>query len=200
MIRLMVVEETGPIDPHLRAALQGAPDLQVVAELRCSADVPDAAARQRPDLLIMDPDTPEDPLALVREVLSLVPRCGVVLLTSRRSSRTLQRSLHARVSALLDRELPPADMVTLLRRVAAGERMVEPIRAAAPAYAEENPLSDREREVLRAASEGLQSKEIARRLFLAPGTVRNHVSAILRKTGTRSRWEAVRKAQVAGWI
>ncbi|GFJ94478.1 response regulator transcription factor [Phytohabitans rumicis] len=88
----------------------------------------------------------------------------------------------------------------LVRSVAAGHRVIDPVVAAAVLNPPLNPLTERERQVLRAAAEGLPAREIADRLYLAHGTVRNRMSAILRKTGARNRLEAIRRAQERGWL
>jgi two-component system response regulator DesR len=98
------------------------------------------------------------------------------------------------------KQLPPDDLVAMIRQVAGGDRVIDPRSALAALGAARNPLTAREVDVLRLAAEGLSSKAIGQRLFLTDGTVRNHMSAILRKTGARNRVDAIRRAQDAGWL
>jgi two-component system response regulator DesR len=124
----------------------------------------------------------------------------VVLLTGRVTPDAMTRAISAGVRGLIGRESPPSELIGAIGRIAAGERVIAPSAVVNALQWTENPLNRRERDVLRAAAEGLRSREIAERLFLAPGTVRNYVSAILRKTGCRNRIEAIRKARERGWL
>jgi two-component system response regulator DesR len=196
----MVVAEPGLLRGALVAVLDAQADFRVVAEAAPHEDVPAAARSHRPDLAVVDIDGTDDPAELVGRVHRPAPDCAVVALTGRPTARVLRRALGARVRGVLCTDLPPAELVEQLRVVASGQSTIDPVAALAALAAAVNPLTDREREVLVAVADGLSSRQIAGRLFLAPGTVRNLVSGVLRKTGARNRWEAVDRARDAGWI
>ncbi|SDY91867.1 two component transcriptional regulator, LuxR family [Micromonospora pattaloongensis] len=201
MIRIMIVEEMGLLRGALRAVLSSEDDLEVIADLSDGADVPAVAARERPDVLLVDLELAgTDMLAVLRRLTGEVPGCAVLALSRQRSPEALQEALLAGVRGFIGKDVPPAELARLVRAVARGERVVDPVAAVAALRPTSGPLTGREREVLRAAAMGLPSKEIARTLFLAHGTVRNHLSVILRKTGTRNRMEAIRRAQQEGWL
>lgn len=202
MIRVMIVEEMGLLRGALRAVLSSEDDLEVVADLSRAADVPTVAAREQPDVLLADLEMSDaDMIGLLRGLVADLPTCAVLALSRRRCPETLQAALLAGARGFVGKDMPPAELARLVRAVARGERVVDPVAAvAALGAAPSGPLTAREREVLRAAARGLPSKEIARSLYLAPGTVRNHLSVILRKTGARNRMEAIRRAQQEGWL
>ncbi|MFC4019305.1 LuxR C-terminal-related transcriptional regulator [Micromonospora sp. GCM10011542] len=199
-VRVAVVGEPGLLRGVLVSVLDAAPDFEVVAETDPAGDVPGLAGDRAVDLVLADLDVLDDLPALTGRLHRVVPHCVVVLLTGRRTPRMLRRALGARVRGVIAKDVPPADLLSELRAVARGQRRIDPLTALAAIEASVNPLTEREREVAAAAARGLRSKEIAAALFLAPGTVRNHMSTLLRKTGARNRWEAVRRAQDAGWI
>jgi two-component system response regulator DesR len=201
LIRIMIVEEMGLLRGALRAVLSSEDDLEVIADLSDGGDVPAIVARERPDVILVDLELAgTDMLAVVRRLSTEVPGCAVLGLSRQRSAEALQEALEAGVRGFVGKDLPPAELARLVRAVACGERVVDPAAAVAALGPPAGPLTGREREVLRAAAKGLPSKEIARSLYLAHGTVRNHLSVILRKTGTRNRLEAVRRAQQEGWL
>lgn len=202
MIRIMIVEEMGLLRGALRAVLSNEDDFEVVADLPSGADVAVVATRTHPDVALIALETSaSDMLAVVRALLAERPDCAVLALSRQRSSDMLQQALLAGVRGFVDKDIPPAELVGLIRTVARGERVVDAAAAvAALRPGPHGPLTPREREVLRAAAKGLPAKEIARTLYLAHGTVRNHLSVILRKTGARNRMEAIRRAQQEGWL
>ncbi|MET7967051.1 response regulator transcription factor [Micromonospora sp. NPDC005305] len=197
-VRVAVVVESGLLRTVVVAVLADTPDFEVVGETEPDRSVPALLAACRPDLLLVDLDAVDDPGAVAGPPGA--DGCAVVVLTARRTARALRRALGARVRGVVATDVPPEELVELLRAVARGQRMIDPLTALAALDAAVNPLSEREREVAAAAAEGLRTGEIAKRLHLAPGTVRNHVSSLLRKTGARSRWEAVQRARDACWI
>ncbi|MEV4755937.1 response regulator transcription factor [Micromonospora sp. NPDC049559] len=201
MIRIVIVEEMGLLRGALRAVLSGEDDLEVVADLPESGDVLAVIRTKRPDVVLVDVELRGlDMLATVQKLLVEAPRTAVLALGAQDSPRILSEALRAGVRGFVGKDLQPAELARLLRAVAAGEVVLDPAAAVAALSPPENPLTRREREVLHVAAEGLPLKEIARRLYLAHGTVRNHLSAILRKTGSRTRLEAIRRAQRAGWL
>jgi two-component system response regulator DesR len=184
----------------LSALLGREPDLDVVADLAYTQDVRAAVARDRPDVAVLDLALPGDPT--VAELCRTLPECPILVLLDAESSAAPGRSLAqlAPRIGLITTEASPADLVEGVRQLARGEPVLDPLLAVAALTVEESPLSDREAEVLRLVVDGAPAKEIATALELSVGTVRNHLSRILAKTGARTRIEAVRIAQDAGWI
>lgn len=201
MIRVVIVEEMGLLRGALRAMLSSEEDLEVVADLHEPGDLVALTRTRRPDVVVADLDLPGvDMLAVLARLAVEAPDSAVLTLSAQLTPEVLQRALRAGARGVVDKNVPPAELTRLVRAVAAGERVVDPGAAVAALMPVEGPLTERELEVLRIVAEGLPLKEIARRLFLAHGTVRNHLSVIMRKTGTRNRLEAVRQAQRAGWL
>lgn len=201
MIRIVIVAEMGLLRGALRAVLSNEEDLDVVADIHESADLVAVARARRPDVVVIDMELPDvDLLAAVARLGEEAPGSAVLTLSTQLTPEALQRAIRAGARGFVDKNLPPAELARLVRAVAVGERVFDAAAAVATLNPPESPLTGRELEVLRVVAEGLPLKEIARRLFLAHGTVRNHLSVILRKTGTRNRLEAVRVAQRAGWL
>ncbi|WP_281940846.1 response regulator transcription factor [Micromonospora sp. AKA38] len=201
---------TGPT-PAIRVAVLGAPSLcrtLVAGVVAAAADFevvaegdPDAGGLcRRADLALLDLNPEDEPATVVAALRAAAPDCAVVVLTNRPSARVLRLVLNLCVRGVVAKDVPPEEMLTQLRAVAQGRRAIDPLTAVAALDTVVNPLSEREREVAATAAKGLPSREIAAVLHLAPGTVRNHLSSLLRKTGGRNRWEAVQRAQEAGWI
>ncbi|WP_460916429.1 response regulator [Plantactinospora veratri] len=201
VIRIVIVEEMGLLRGALRAVLSSEEDLDVVADLHEPGELVALVRRRRPDVVVVDMELPgADMLDVVAQLGTEAPGSAVLALSTQLTPEALQRAIRAGARGFVDKNLPPAELARLVRAVAFGERVFDPVAAVAALNPPESPLTNRELEVLRVVAEGLPLKEIARRLYLAHGTVRNHLSVILRKTGTRNRLEAVRQAQRAGWI
>ncbi|WP_172892361.1 LuxR C-terminal-related transcriptional regulator [Micromonospora coxensis] len=199
-VRVALVAEPGLLRTLVVAVLAATPGFRTVGECDPDQDAVAAVAAGRPDLVLVDLDTVDDLGVLTGRLYARLPDCAVVGLTARRTARTLRRALRCRVRGVIGKDVPPEELVEQLRAVADGQRTIDPQAALAALDAAVNPLTEREREVAAAAARGLPDRQIAAQLHLAPGTVRNHVSALLRKTGGRNRWEAVQRAQDAGWI
>ncbi|MGC4806857.1 response regulator transcription factor [Micromonospora sp. DT233] len=201
MIHVVVAEEMGLLRSALCAALSSEEDIEVVADAAGLGQLWEALRRERPDVLVLElkADAPESALDVGR-VLAETPRTAVLAMSHRWNPPLVEAAVTAGVRGLLSKSVAMPELVRAVRTTAAGERVIDPSAAAAVLSPPANPLTRRELEVLRVAAEGLPLKEIARRLFLAHGTVRNHLSAILHKTGTRNRMEAVRLAQRDGWL
>lgn len=201
MIRVLIVEEVGLLRGALRMMLSREDDLEVIEDLAASANIVAVIRRGRPDVVLVDLEwTGVDMLAVLRRLNTDAPGCAVLALSTRHDPETLQAAVRAGVRGYVDKNMPPAELLRLVRLVAAGERVIDPVVAVTALSPPVGPLTSREREVLRAAAEGLPVREIAGRLFLAYGTVRNQLTVILRKTGSRNRLEAVRQAQRNGWL
>lgn len=191
----MIVEGEALLRSTLSAVLSSEADLEVIAEVADSDKILAMAGRERPDVIVVDVDDgPSDAVRLSEE------GAAVLALSAQWTADAVRAALHAGVRGFASKDLSPAHFVRLVRSLASGEKVIDPAVAATVLNPPANPLTEREREVLRAAAEGLAPKEIANRLYLAPGTVRNRLSSILRKTGTRSRLEAIRRAREKGWL
>ncbi|WP_203433650.1 response regulator transcription factor [Jiangella asiatica] len=184
----------------LSAALSREPDLDVVDELARADDVFAAARRRRAEVAVLDallPGTVD-----VHAVCEKLPRLGILMLLDRYSSGVASLSL-ARLAprvGLIAIDASLADLIEAIRHLVRGEPVLDAELALAALTADESPLTNRERDVLRLAMTGAPPQEIAETLFLSPGTVRNYLSHVLVKTGARTRIEAIRIAQDAGWI
>jgi len=201
VIRIVIVEEMGLLRGALRAVLSSEDDLEVVADLHESRDLVTVTRAKRPDVVVVDLELPgDDMLAVVARLTREASDSAVLVLSTQLTPDALHGAIRAGAQGFVNKNLPPAELARLVRAVAAGQRVVDAAAAVAALSPPAGPLTDRELEVLRIAAEGVPLKEIARRLFLAHGTVRNHMSVILRKTGARNRLEAVRRAQQAGWL
>jgi two-component system response regulator DesR len=128
------------------------------------------------------------------------PQCRSVILTTFGRPGYLRRAMESGASGFVVKDCPPEQLAATIRRVAAGERVVDPALAAESLATGASPLTARERDVLVAAKSGASVSDIARKLFLSDGTVRNYLSNAIAKTGTRNRSEAVRQAEERGWL
>ncbi|MEH1016644.1 response regulator transcription factor [Micromonospora sp. CPCC 206060] len=201
MIRVVVMEEMGLLRGALRAVLSNEEDMEVVADVAEVGEMLTVVRREQPDVAVLDLnlDAP-DHLGVIERIGYLAPGTCVLAMSSRWRPAVMQAAAAAGARGFISKDGPPDELVRMVRSMAAGERVIDPLAAVAVLGSPKSPLTRRETEVLRAAAEGLPLKEIARRLYLAHGTVRNHLSVIMRKTGTRNRLEAIRRAQRDGWL
>ncbi len=184
------------------AALLGLePDLEVVAQAARGDEVLAAARAQAVDVALLDIEMPGmsglDAAAVLRDEF---PGMKVVILTTFGRPGYLRRAMEAGADAFLVKDAPAARLADAVRRVLRGERVIDPVLAAAALADGASPLTDREREVLGAAGDGSTNAEIAEVLHLSQGTVRNYLSTAIQKTGARNRAEAVRAARDKGWL
>ncbi|MGW3992967.1 response regulator [Amycolatopsis sp. NPDC004772] len=200
-IRLLLADDQELIRQALRALLDLEPDFEVVASVGRGDEVTAAALEHRPDVALLDIDMPGlDGLAAAAVLTAQVPGCRVVILTTFGRTGYLRRAMEAGAVGFVVKDVPADTLADAVRRVVAGERVVDPALAAATLAAGESPLTARERDVLIAARSGATVAEIAARLYLAEGTVRNYLSGATTKTGTRNRMEALRVADERGWL
>ena len=201
MIRILVAEDMRILRDMLVSTLNLEEDFKVVAEVADGTGVVPAALAERPDLAVLDIDMPGlDGLAAAAELHERLPACRAVILTVLGHPGQLRQALAAHVSGFLVKDAPSDQLIGVLRRVAAGERVVDPKLALASLEMAESPLSAREAEVLRRFAAGAEPAEIAAELFLSYGTVRNYLASAVTKLGGRNRMEAVRIATEAGWL
>lgn len=201
MIRVLLAEDQALVRGALRVLLDLEPDVEVVGHVGRGDEVVPAALALRPDAALLDIEMPGiDGLAAAADLRAAVPGCVVVMLTTFGRPGYLRRAMEAGASGFLVKDGPVEELAEALRRVVAGERVIDPALAAAALSAGPNPLTGREREVLRAGEDGSTIGAIAARLSLSEGTVRNYVSSAIQKTGTRNRTEATRLAEANGWL
>ena len=177
------------------------PDIDVVAEVGSGSEVLPAARETRPDVALLDIEMPgASGLDAAAELRRELPACKVLIVTSFGRAGYVRRAMEAGASGFLVKDGPVEELAAAIRRVLAGERVIDPSLATAALSAGPNPLTDREREVLAAAADGSMIADIARRLHLSESTVRNYLSAAIGKTNARNRIEAVQAARSNGWL
>lgn len=200
-IRLLLAEDQELIRRALCALLDLEEDFEVVASVGRGDQVLAAAKEHRPDVALLDIEMPGiDGLAAAALLHARLPGVKIVILTTFGRPGFLRRAMEAGVSAFMVKDAPAPELAAAIRRVLAGERVIDPNLAAAALADGVNPLTQREQAVLQASSDGSVNAEIAATLFLSEGTVRNYLSACIQKTGARNRAEAVRIASEKGWI
>ncbi|MBO1330881.1 response regulator [Streptomyces sp. VRA16 Mangrove soil] len=201
MIRLLLADDQDLIRSALSALLDLESDFEVVAAVDRGDKVVDAARAARPDVALLDIEMPGlDGLAAAALLTREMPACRVVILTTFGRAGYLRRAMAAGAVGFVVKDAPPEALADAIRRVVRGERVVDPDLAAATLAAGDSPLTARERDVLEAARAGGSVADIAAALFLSEGTVRNYLSSVIAKTGTRNRMEALRAADERGWL
>ena len=185
----------------LVALLELEPDIEVVAQAADGDEALAMARKHEPDVAVLDIEMPGPSGIEVAGQLAKSRFAGkVVIVTTFDRPGYLRAAMAAGASGFLLKDAPAADLATAIRKVAAGQRVVDPSLAAAALAQGDSPLTDRESEVLAAAAGHDAIADIAARLHLSPGTVRNHLSAAIQKLGARNRAEAVEMAQQKGWL
>ena len=199
-IRLVLAEDQGMVLGAFAALLALEPDLDVVATASDGTGALAALAEHDPDVLVTDVEMPGlTGLDVAAEVARRGARTRVVIVTTFARSGYLRRALDHGVAGYVLKDAPIDQLVDTVRRVHAGQRVVDPALAVA-AWDGADPMTDRERDVLRLAADGLPNGDIAARLHLAEGTVRNYLSTAITKLGVRNRIEAARVARDRGWL
>jgi two-component system response regulator DesR len=201
VIRLLLADDQTLVRTALAALLDLETDFQVVAEVGRGDEVVAAVLVHRPDVALLDIEIPGvDGLAAAAALHEQAPWCRVIILTTFGRPGYLRRAMESGALGFVVKDAPAEQLADAVRRVARGERVVDPALAAATLAGGASPLTGRERDVLVAARDGATVADIARRLFLSEGTVRNYLSAAIAKTGSRNRLEAVRLADERGWL
>nr|WP_221277187.1 response regulator transcription factor [Deinobacterium chartae] len=196
----MLAEDQTLVAGALEALLSLEPDLEVVGLAANGEEALAAARRLQPDVVVTDIEMPRlSGLELAARIRSELPRIRVVILTTFARSGYLRRALEVGARGYLLKDAPASELAGAIRRVHAGGRAVDP-QLAAEAWDDPDPLTERERQVLRLAAEGASSGEVARQLGLSEGTVRNYLSEAISKLGARNRVEAARLARERGWL
>lgn len=201
MIRVLVAEDQAMVRGALVALLGLEPDITVVAEVERGDLVAQTARAARPDVALLDIELPGlDGLAAAAELRAALPSCRVVMVTTFGRVGYLRRAMDAGAVGFLLKDAPAGELAAAIRRVVAGERVVDPSLALAALSEGANPLSPRERQILAAAAGGATIADIAESVFLSEGTVRNHLSSAIQRLGARNRIEAARIAEQKGWL
>jgi two-component system, NarL family, response regulator DesR len=199
-IRVVVAEDQGMVLGALVALLEIEKDLEVVGRARDGRAALDLCFKLMPDVLVTDIEMPEmTGLELTAQVKKALPKTRIIILTTFARAGYLRRALDAGASGYLLKDAPAEKLGDAVRRVHAGLRVIDP-ELAQDAWGDPDPLSDRERQVLRSAEEGQTSADIASRLGLSEGTVRNYLSEAISKLGVTNRIEAARLARQKGWL
>ncbi|HLI02199.1 MAG TPA: response regulator transcription factor [Acidimicrobiales bacterium] len=201
MIRVLLAEDQVMVRQALATLLSLEGDIEVVAQVGQGDGVLQAARSGRPDVALLDIEMPGgDGLAAADELRRELPAIKVLILTTFGRPGYLRRAMESGAAGFLLKDAPAAELAAAVRRVLAGERVVDPGLAAAALSEGASPLTGRELEVLEAAREWPTVAEIADAVYLSPGTVRNHLSVIIGKLGARNRVDAVRIAVEKGWL
>jgi two-component system response regulator DesR len=201
MIKVMLAEDMHMVRGALVALLNLEPDIEVVAEVANGNDIVPTALKVRPDVAVLDIDLPgKDGLTAVVELQDAIPDIRTLILTGLSRPGNLRRALSAKVTGFMLKDAPAAQLADAIRSVAAGRRVVDSQLAMSAWDSAESPLTARETEVLRLTADGLQAVDIASKMFLSVGTVRNYLTTIIGKLAARNRVDAIRIARDAGWL
>ncbi|MFE2169894.1 DNA-binding response regulator [Streptomyces sp. NPDC059447] len=200
-IRILLAEDQSMVREALAALLGLEPDIEVLAQVSRGDEVVEAARAHDVNVALLDIEMPGmtgiEAAAALRAAL---PDIRIVILTTFGRPGYLRGAMEAGASAFLVKDAPAAQLAAAVRKVLDGERVIDPTLAAAALAEGANPLTEREREVLRAAESGATNAELAARLHLSQGTVRNYLSTAIQKLAARNRAEAVRTAREKGWL
>jgi two-component system, NarL family, response regulator DesR len=201
VIRVLIAEDMHMIRGALVALLALEGDMSVVAELERGDQIVATALRTRPDVAVLDIDLPGlDGLSAAERLHEQLPECRTVVLTGLSQPGNLLRALQAHVRGFIVKDAPAQTLADGIRRVHAGERVIDPDLVAAALETGSSPLTPREADVLRAAESGLPTERIATSLALSPATVRNYLSNAITKVGAHNRIDAIRISRNAGWL
>jgi two-component system, NarL family, response regulator DesR len=201
VIRVMLAEDQAMVRGALASLLGLEHDIEVVAEVGRGDEVLGAARRVRPDVALLDIELPGiSGLDAAAQLNATLPGCRVMIVTTFGRPGYLRRAMADGAAGFMLKDAPATELAAAIRRVVAGERVVDPGLAAAALSVGECPLTPREREVLAAARTEGTIAELASALHLSHGTARNHLSTTMRKLGAGSRIEAIRIAEKQGWL
>jgi two-component system response regulator DesR len=201
MIRVLLAEDQTMVRGALAALLTMEDDIEVVAEVGRGDEVVAAALAAQPNVALLDIEMPgADGLSAAAALRAQLPSCRVLILTTFGRPGYLRRAMESGAVGFLLKDAPAAQLASAIRRAMAGERVVDPALATAALSEGNNPLTERERDVLVAATSGASIADIAESLVLSEGTVRNYLSVAIQKLGAHNRVEAARIAEQKGWL
>jgi len=199
-IRILLAEDQAMVRGALTALLRLEYDIDVVAEVSQGDQVLPAALKSHPDVALLDIEMPgSDGLSAAQALHKSLPSCRIVILTTFGRSGYLRQAMESGAVGFLLKDAPADQLAVAIRRVMAGERVVDPDLALSALSDGDNPLTGRERDVLRASLDGASIADIAMQFYLSEGTVRNHISAAIQKLNAQNRMEAAHLAQEKGW-
>ena len=200
-IRVLLADDQAMVRGALAALLGLEPDIEVVAEVGRGDEVVEAVERTAPDVCLLDIEMPGgNGIDVATELVGRQQPVRVLIVTTFSRPGYLRRALDVGVSGFVVKDTPARELADAVRRVHAGLRVIDPALAAESLAGGANPLTPREQEVLREALTGAPIASIAGRVHLSAGTVRNHLSSAIGKTGTTTRAEAARVAEERGWL
>lgn len=200
-IRLLLADDQALVRGALTALLELEPDLHVVAQVGRGDEVLDAARAHDAQVALLDVEMPGlDGLAVARQLQQHHPQCRSLIVTTFGRPGYLRRAMEAGASGFIVKDTPSSQLADAVRRVAAGLKVVDPALAAESLASGTSPLTERESEILRAVQRGGSVADIAQELHLSTGTVRNHLSNAIGKTGARNRSDAATTADQQGWL
>jgi len=200
-VRVLLAEDQAMVRGALSALLSLEDDIEIVAEASRGDEVLPAALEALPDVALLDIEMPGgDGLEAASVLREQLPSCRVVILTTFGRSGYLKRAMESGAVGFLLKDAPASELARAIHRAMKGERVVDPALAAAALSEGDNPLTEREREVLAASEGGATIEDVAARLYLSEGTVRNYLSTAIKKLGARNRVEAARLAEGKGWL
>ncbi|MDF9815437.1 response regulator transcription factor [Streptomyces sp. SPB162] len=200
-VRVLLAEDQSMVREALATLLGLEDDIEVVAQVARGDEVLAAARAHRPDVALLDIEMPGlTGIEAAAGLRAALPDIRIVIVTTFGRPGYLRRAMESGAEAFLVKDAPASQLADAVRRVLRGERVIDPTLAAAALADGADPLTARERDVLRAAADGSVNAEVARSLLLSEGTVRNYLSTAIQKTGARNRAEAVRIAREKGWL
>jgi len=200
-VRVLLAEDQAMVRGALSALLDLEEDIEIVAEASRGDEVLPAALDALPDVALLDIEMPGgDGLGAAAALKENLPSCRVIILTTFGRAGYLKRAMESGAVDFLLKDAPASELASAVRRVMNGERVVDPGLAAAALSEGESPLTGREREVLSASANGATIEDVAAKLYLSEGTVRNYLSTAIKKLGARNRVEAARLAERKGWL
>jgi two-component system response regulator DesR len=201
MIGVLLAEDMRMLREALVGVLNLADDIEVVAAVEAGDAIVPTALRTRPNVAVLDIELPGlDGISAAAQLHQWLPDCRTLILTGVGRPGLLRRAQSAHVAGFMVKDARPEDLLDAIRVVATGGRVIDPQLAFAALDAAGNPLTERENDVLRLTASGAEQAEVAARLGLSSGTVRNYLATAVAKLGARNRVDAIRIASEAGWL
>jgi two-component system, NarL family, response regulator DesR len=201
MIRVLIAEDQAMVRGALASLLSLEEDIEVVAEVERGDLVLEAARAAKPDVALLDIEMPGmDGIAAAAQLTAELPQTRTLILTTFGRPGYLRRALDNGASGFLLKDAPAEQLGGAIREIHAGRRVIDPNLAAAAIADGVSPLTEREHDVLAAATTHRTAAEIAASLYLSEGTVRNYLSAAIQKLGAHNRADAIRIAEEKGWL
>ncbi len=199
-ISILIAEDQNMVLGALSVLLNLEDDMEVIQQASNGLDALEKARQTQPDIVLTDIEMPEmTGLELAEKLREEQPQTRVIILTTFARSGYLRRAMDAGVKGYLLKDAPSEQLADAVRKVMQGRKIIDP-ELVTEAWGEQDPLNDRERQILRLAGEGKKTEEIAEKLHLSSGTVRNYLSSAASKLNARNRIEAARMARQQGWL